>query len=275
MGESTSSAPVGAAGDASWVESMPEIYDRYLGPVIFAPWARLVAAEVATLAPRRVLELAAGTGILTAALVSALPDAAITATDLNPAMVAFGSSRVDGASWRAADAEHLELPDDCFDAVACQFGVMFFPDRPAAFAEARRVLAPDGQIVFTTWDRVETSTFIAVLAESLPTVLGDDVPTFLTRVPHGYHDIEQIQADLAAGGLMAVRIRRHVPTETATSVADVARGFCYGTPLRFELERRGALDELAEVIGAEVSARLGTGPVVGELAGFLVTAQIA
>ena len=126
--------------------------------------------------------------------------------------------------------------------------------------------------MFTTWDRVETSTITAALAESLPVVLADDVPTFLTRIPHGYHDVDKIQADLEAGGLTATQIRRHVPTETATSVAAVARGFCYGTPLRFELERRGPLDELADAISAEMTARLGPGPLVCELAGYLVTA---
>jgi len=128
---------------------MPEVYDRCLGPALFAPLAARVAAEAQALAPRRVLELAAGTGILTAELVRALPAAEITATDLSPAMVGWAADRVAGPRWLQADAQQLDLPDADFDLVVCQFGVMFFPDKMAAFAEAARVLAPGGTLLFT------------------------------------------------------------------------------------------------------------------------------
>jgi len=157
----------------------------------------------------------------------------------------------------------------------CQFGVMFFRDKPAAYAKAARVLAPGGTFLFTVWDAVETSTLAAALVQSLAVVLPVDPPDFVVRVPHGYGDITLIKGDLAAGGLTAIGIERLVPRGRAPSAGEVARGFCYGTPLRFVLEKRGDLDALAAAVGEEMTARLGDGPVDGELAGFLVTAQVA
>ena len=123
---------------------MPEVYDRLLGPAFFHPFAVEVARRSAGLASRDVLELAAGTGVATRELVAALPDASVTATDLNRAMVAWGAHAVPQARWAVADAQRLPFVPGRFDLVVCQFGVMFFPDRPAAFAQARRVLRRAG-----------------------------------------------------------------------------------------------------------------------------------
>jgi SAM-dependent methyltransferase len=259
--------------DARWVATMPEVYDDCLGPALFAPFAGRVAAAAAALAPRRVLELAAGTGILTAELVRALPAAHITATDLNSAMVSWAANRVAGPVWLPADAQHLDLPDAGFDLVVCQFGVMFFPDKPAAFAEAARVLAPGGTLLFTVWDAVETSDFPAAMMQSLAAVLEVDPPDFIVRIPHGYHDPDQLAADLRAGGLVPDRIDRIVPRGRSASARTIARGFCLGTPLRFALQERGSLEELTTALEDEMVARLGAGPVDSALAAFVVTAR--
>jgi SAM-dependent methyltransferase len=251
---------------------MPELYDAALGPVLFAPFAAHLAGLVGPLAPRRVLELAAGTGIATAQLVKALPEVAITATDLNPAMVAWASQRVAGPVWQQADAQHLEFPDASFDAVVSQFGVMFFPDKPAAFAEAARVLEPGGRMVFSVWDVVETSPFPAAMVDSLTAVLPDP-PSFIVRVPHGYADPDQIAADLRTGGLEPERIERIVLRGSASSARTLAEGFCLGTPLRFALAKRGPLEELTEALAEQMTVRLGAGAVEGELAAFVVTAR--
>ena len=123
--------------DRLWVGSMPEAYNRWLAPAVFRPFARDLARRAARLAPGRILEIAAGTGVLTNELVTALPMAEVTATDLNAAMVEFGSRQAPGAEWRQADALDLPFKNDQFDLVACQFGVMFFPDKLAAFAEVQ------------------------------------------------------------------------------------------------------------------------------------------
>jgi SAM-dependent methyltransferase len=261
------------SADADWVVSMPQTYDRCLGPALFAPYAELVASTAAALEPRRIVELAAGTGIATAELVRQIPLAHVTATDLNDAMVAWGASRVPGATWQQADAQHLDFPGESFDLVVCQFGVMFFPDKPAAFAEAARVMTAEARMVFTVWDTVATSDFPAALIASLAAVLPDDAPDFLTRVPHGYADPEQIRRDLHAGGLLVERMDRHVLRGHTDSADSLTRGFCLGTPLRFALEQRGPLDALTKQLTGQMRSRLGPGPLTGDLAAFLVTAR--
>ena len=203
--------------DASWLENMPEFYDRCLGPALFAPYASHLAGIAEAHAPESVLEVAAGTGVLTAELVRALPTARITATDLNAAMVAWAAHRVPGASWLVADAGCLAFPDGCFDLVVCQFGVMFFPDKPTAFAEAARVLRPDGRFLFTVWDSVDTSQFPAALVAALAEVIPADSPDFVVRIPHGYSDPGRIRRDVAAGGLTVESIERLVLRGSAPS----------------------------------------------------------
>ncbi|MGX7677358.1 class I SAM-dependent methyltransferase [Jatrophihabitans sp. DSM 45814] len=271
--------------DDRWVGSMPELYDRYLGPALFEPFAHRLAALTSAAAsanseqssdlsavPRRLLELAAGTGIATAELVKALPDLEIIATDLNPSMVALAQPRVPGATWRQADAQDLDFVDGFFDLVVCQFGVMFFPNKQAAFAEAARVLSPGGTMMFTVWDVVEYSDFAAAMVESLAAVLPVDTPSFLVRVPYGYADAEQITSDLEAGGLRLRGLERVVLRGTCPSARDLARGFAMGTPLRFELAERGSLEQLTQALSDDIVARLGSGPIEGDLTAFVVTA---
>jgi SAM-dependent methyltransferase len=258
--------------DAVWSDSMPEVYDRCLGPALFQPFAVDLARRAAALKPSRVLELAAGTGVATAELVRALPSAAITATDLNPAMVAWAGERVPGPDWSTADAQRLDFADRAFDLVVCQFGVMFFPDQAAAVAEIGRVLVPGGAFVFTVWDTIEGSAFPSAVASALAAVLPVDPPDFLTRVPHGYADADRIRADVEAGGLQVAAIERVTLRGQAPSAQVLADGFCRGTPLRFALQARGSLEALTSEIGAELTRALGAGPVESDLLAITVTA---
>src|SRR5204863_2486935 len=186
--------------DRRWATTMADAYEQYLTAPVFQPFAVDLAERVAAAAPRRVLELAAGTGALTRALAKSLPGAELTATDLNDAMVACGRERAPAAEWRQADALALPFGDGEFDAITCQFGVMFFPDKPAAFSEARRVLPREGTLVFNAWAALETHDFQAALVAALESVFPDDPPTFMAAVPHGYADPDVVAADLAAGG---------------------------------------------------------------------------
>jgi SAM-dependent methyltransferase len=258
--------------EARWLGSMPEIYDRCLAPALFAPYADYLAQRATEWSPQRVLETAAGSGVVTRALVDALPDAEIVATDLNPAMVEWGGARVPEAVWKASDAQRLDEPDSAFDLVVCQFGVMFFPDRPAAFAEAARVLAPDGRYLFTVWDSAETSHFPAALVTAMQTVLGSP-GRFVTDVPHGYGAPDRIRADSAAGGLAVEDLDRVVLQGHAPSARVVAEGYCLGTPVRFELEQHGDPEQLAGAIGDEMTRVLGDGPVTSDLPAYVVVAR--
>ena len=192
-----------SATDKAFAGAIPQVYDRHMVPLMFESYAQDLAARAAELAPLRVLEIAAGTGVLTRALVSVLPTtAAIVATDLNPHMLdqarARGTDRP--VDWQQADAMALPFADDSFDLVVCQFGAMFFPDKRRGFAEARRVLKTGGHLLFNTWDRVERNAFAATVLRALGSMFPADPPTFLARVPHGYHDADAIRADLQGGG---------------------------------------------------------------------------
>jgi len=259
--------------DRLWVGSMPEAYDRWLAPPVFRPYAQDLGRRAARLAPRKVLEIAAGTGVLTNELTKALPGAEVTATDLNAAMVEFGSRRAPGAEWRQADALDLPFGDGRFDLVACQFGVMFFPDKPAAFAEVRRVLAPGGALLFTTWGDVATHGFAVALVAGIKRAYPEDPPAFVATVPHGYFDLEQIIADLAAGGMGDISAEVVTLDGHAGSAADLAAGFCAGTPLRMEMAARGDLEAGTKVVAAEMTARLGDGPVTAPMAAYVVEAR--
>jgi SAM-dependent methyltransferase len=260
-------------GNTCWLDGMPEIYDRCLGPALFAPYAQRLAGIAAARAPQAVLEVAAGTGIVTAELVRTLPTAQITATDLNPAMVAWAARRVSGPTWLPADAQCLQFRDASFDMIVCQFGVMFFPDKAKAFTEAARVLRPDGVFVFTVWDTVNTSHFPAALVAGLAEVIPDSPPDFLVRIPHGYHDPDQIRLDVTAGGLVVESIERLVLRGTASSARVIAEGFCYGTPLRFALQERGDIELFTEALAEQMTVQLGAGPVEGDLAGYVVSVR--
>jgi SAM-dependent methyltransferase len=226
---------------------------------------------------RHVLEIAAGTGVATRAMATALSDSvAIVATDLNQAMIdqaiAIGTSRP--VQWRQADAMQLPFDDGSFDAVVCQFGVMFFPDKAKAFGEVRRVLAPGGVFMFNVWDRIEENEIPDAVTNALAVLFPDDPPRFMVRTPHGYFDRATIQRDLAEGGFMN---RAEIATVAARSRAPTARdaavAFCLGTPLRNEIEARdlNRLGQATDAATEAIEARLGRGAIDGKIQALVVT----
>jgi SAM-dependent methyltransferase len=257
-----------------WVDAMPDAYERWLAPAVFRPFAFDVARRVSAAAPRRVLELAAGTGVLTRELVATVAFAEVTATDLNDAMVDFGRRQVPSAVWRRADAMDLPFDDAQYDVVACQFGAMFFPDKPAAFAEARRVLTPAGTLLMSTWGALETHEFQAALVAGLERAFPDDPPTFMVSIPHGYADVELVLADLRAGGFQCTAVESVTLEGHAESAAGVAAGYCTGTPLRAEIEARGDLVATTAVVAGEMETRLGTGEVTGTMTAHVFEATV-
>jgi trans-aconitate methyltransferase len=261
------------AAHSRWVDSMPEAYDRYLGEAVFRPFARDLAGRAARLRPGRVLEVAAGSGIATAELLAAWPTAQLTATDLNPAMVATGARRVPQARWQTADASDLPFPHAAFDLVVCQFGVMFLPDKPRAYREFARVLAPDGHLLVNTWDLIGTHGFGQALVDGLERVFPGDVPPFLTKVPHGYADPEVVRGHLREAGYVVDLLETVTLEGHATSAADVATGFCTGTPLRGEILARGDLDATTRTVRTEMTALLGDGPVSARMSAHVVLAH--
>lgn len=265
--------------DKLFAGSIPHLYEKYLVPLIFEHYARDLAARLSARPPARILEIAAGTGVLTRAMSSTLPaSSSIVATDLNQPMIDHASSIGTGrpVEWRQADAASLPFEEGTFDAVVCQFGVMFFPDKPAAFSEARRVLKRGGRLIFNVWDRIEENEFADVVTTALATLFPHDPPRFLARTPHGYHDKDAIRRDLAKGGLTASpEIATLAARSLATSYESPAIAYCQGTPLKNEIEARDAarLAEATAVAAEAIGARFGRGAVDGKIQAHIVSVR--
>jgi ubiquinone/menaquinone biosynthesis C-methylase UbiE len=258
--------------------SIPALYDALLGPLIFAPYAEDMARRCAGLSEGRLLEVAAGTGILTRALDATLPPAVrIDATDLNPAMLDHAASRLASprVTWTPADAQAIPFPDGTFDTVACQFGVMFFPDMRGAFAEARRVLKPRGLYVFNVWDSLDANDFAAVVTQAAGACFPDDPPLFLARTPHGHHDVTVLEDRLRRAGFSDIVVEAVARESMAPDARTAAMGYCQGTPLRAEIEARGPgrLTEVTDAAARAIAARFGEGPVTGRIRAHVISAS--
>jgi ubiquinone/menaquinone biosynthesis C-methylase UbiE len=266
------------ATDKLFAGSIPEIYDRFLVPLIFESYALDFAKRLAKTDPRDVLETAAGTGVLTRAIASRLPAyARIVATDLNQPMLNHATARQshDGRiQWRQADALALPFEDQSFDVVACQFGVMFFPDKVQGYKEARRVLKPGGHFFFNVWDRISENEFADIVTEALAALFPHDPPRFLARTPHGYHDVERIREELNAAGFANVLVDAVDDRSRASSPRDPAIAYCQGTPLRNEIEARDAsrLEDATKQAAEALAHRFGSGAIEGRIRACVITA---
>ncbi len=265
--------------DKVFAGSIPGLYETVLVPLIFETYAADLANRLKTRPLSRVLEIAAGTGVVTRALASVLPESvSIVATDLNQAMLdqacLLGTKRA--VAWRQADAMQLPFPDGTFDAVVCQFGVMFFPDKPKAFSEARRVLKRGGVFIFNVWDRIEENEFANTVTIALESLFPEDPPRFMARTPHGYHDHRIIERDLANGGFIAApRFDTIAARSRAASARVAAIAYCQGTPLRNEIESRDAarLGEATDIAAEAIGKRFGRGAVDGRIQAHIVTIE--
>lgn len=267
-----------ATTDKVFAGSVPEFYERFLVPLIFESYAGDLAERVAAVAPRDVLETAAGTGVLTRAMAARLPATArIVATDLNQPMLDQAAKRDPGErkiEWRQADALALPFSDASFDVVACQFGAMFFPDKIAGYKEAARVLRSGGHFIFSVWDRISENEFADVVTQTLAIIFPDDPPLFMARTPHGYHDVEQIRRELNAASFSDISVVAVDAKSKASSPHDAAVAYCEGTLLRNEIEARNPSGlQHATAKAAEVLARrFGNGPIEGRIRAFVIRA---
>jgi SAM-dependent methyltransferase len=265
--------------DRLFTGSIPQLYDEYMVPLIFEPFAADLSSRIAALRPSCVLEIAAGTGAVTRHLVNVLPPAVrIVATDFNQTMldraISVGTSRP--VEWRQADAMQLPFPDETFDVVVCQFGAMFFPEKPKAYSEVRRVLRTGGTFIFNVWDAIDQNEFAAAVTFALQQFFPEDPPRFMVRTPHGYSDTNVIAQHLADGGFSR---RPAITTLAATSWAPSpsipAIAYCQGTLLRSEIEARRStgLGEATNAATAEIGKRFGHGTVEGKIQAHIVSAE--
>jgi SAM-dependent methyltransferase len=216
---------------------------------------------------------------VTRALASELSESvSIIATDLNQPMLdqasVVGTKRP--VEWHQADAMNLPFRDEEFDAVVCQFGVMFFPDKCKAFSEARRVLKPGGIFIFNVWDRIAENEFADTVTNALKSIFPEDPPRFLARTPHGYYDRTTIKQDLTSGGFKkSAQMLMVTACSRAKSPRVPAIAYCQATPLRNEIELRDAsgLGKATDVAANAIAERFGLQVVEGKIQAHVVSIE--
>lgn len=264
--------------DTEFTGSIPRNYDRILGPMLFEPYAGNMAARVAALSPQAVLETAAGTGIVTLRLASALPvDTQIVATDLNQAMIDTAAAKPTPRpiTWQACDATRLPFADSMFDCVVCQFGVMFFPSQLTGYEEAFRVLKSGGHFLFSVWDRIETNPIAEAMSDALAEQFPADPPMFLRRTPYGHSDLDRTRRQLAEAGFTQVEAEVVTFANTCPSPEEAAYGQCHGSPVRGEIEARDptGLSAAATAMTAFLAKRFGAGRIDSTMQAIVFTAR--
>jgi ubiquinone/menaquinone biosynthesis C-methylase UbiE len=222
-----------------------------MGPLLFEPYAKLIAERCAILQPDCILETAAGTGIVTRAVHQAVPQAQIIATDINPSMLEFAklALRSQHVSFQTGDAQNLPFAEGCFDVVLCQFGAMFFPDKIRAYQEARRVLRPNGHYLMVTFNRLELNPIPKFAEDAVSALFGSEPFDYMERGPFCYADPARIKNDVLAAGFTEVEIET-IELSSRVNSREAAQGLVYGSPFRSEIERRdpSALDRAAEAV---------------------------
>lgn len=260
--------------NAAFVGSIPENYDRYLGPVLFEPYARDLSERVKVAADASLLEIACGTGVLTRILRNSLPSTAkLVSTDLNEAMMQIAAKKFrpdELIEFKQADAAQLPFADNSFDTVVCQFGFMFVPDKKAALAEAHRVLVPDGSLVFSVWDRIEYNELAWIAHQTIAKFFASDPPLFY-ETPFSMHDTEEIVALLEAADFRELNIALLKLVSTASSSPEVARGLVRGNPVITAIEERAlaSVSEIERAVAAQVASRCGDNPVKAQMQAFV------
>jgi ubiquinone/menaquinone biosynthesis C-methylase UbiE len=264
--------------DKVFAGSVPENYDHYMVPLIFEAYAADIARRAASLSPSAVLEIAAGTGVVTRALAPKLsPLTSYVVTDFNQPMLDYAASRQPPdtrITWRQADALALPFDNALFDLVCCQFGAMFFPDRISAYREARRVLKPGGHFLLNVWDRIEENIFAHDVTNALANIFPNDPPCFLARTPHGYHDTTLIRSELEDAGFSTVIIETIAEQSRAASPRIPAVAYCQGTPLRNEIDARdaGKLEFATDCAASAIAERHGRGDIAAKIQAHVIMA---
>lgn len=265
--------------DSLFDGSIPEFYDLHLGPLLFEPFAADLGRRVAKLRPRRALEVAAGTGIVTRQLLAALSrDSSLTVTDLNEPMLDHARQRIgedSRVSWRQADALALPFADGAFDLVICQFGLMFFPDKARGMREFHRVLSPGGHLLLSVWDSFDHNPLGALTHTTIAEFFPVDPPEFY-KIPFGFHDVGELRKLTTAAGFRNIEIETISFQAESRSATDTAKGLIRGNPVANAIRDRapGKLKEIERTTAERLSERFGPEQLKIPIQGHVMMATV-
>lgn len=263
---------------AGFTGTIPDQYDRGLGPVIFVDYAQEMARRAVEHGPRRVLEIAAGTGIVARRLRDLLPaDAHLTVTDLNPPMLDIARTKFkegEKVAFQAADATDLPFPDGSFDTAVCQFGLMFFPDQATSFREVHRALVADGRYLFSVWDSHRHNPFLRIAHEVVGRYFPTDPPQFY-RVPSRCHELDPLKAILEETGFADISIAVIKLEKEVHDLSAFARALIHGNPTIDQIRARGdvAPDQIVGALTIALREAFGMEPTRMPLQAIMFSAR--
>ena len=264
---------------SAFVGEIPFYYDKYLGPMIFNQYARDLSARVKVPETGVILETAAGTGIATRELRDIVAAGVhIVATDLNPDMLDLARGKFSdqqNIEFQTGDAQQLPFDDDCFDAVVCQFSMMFFADKLRAMQEAARVLKPGGALLFNVWDSLQHNYLVQTANRCIVHCLSDNPPSFFAT-PFGYHNIDNIKELLFEAGFADIEISVLPRTSLAADARSVALGFVLGTPVRVQIaaDHQVPLSDIVAAVEKDIGEEFGFKNIREKMQAIVFVAQL-
>lgn len=261
----------------SFTGSVPEKYDKYLGPFLFEHFAAVLADKLIQYKPSKILDIACGTGIVTKKIAEILPEARVIGLDLNPDMIEYGKKTIGGKfpiEWKVSDAENLPFDNETLDAVTCQFGIMFFPDKVRVINEVMRVLKPNGIFIFNTWDSLQKNDIMKIADEVMGRIFSDNPPDFY-KIPFSFYDTKEIHELLSQLCFKDINIEYVTCKAEYESAESLMVGIVEGTPVIGQINERDPLmvPVIRSEMEIEVKTKFGDSPVRANLSAIMCTCR--